>query len=205
MDAGPHTRSDVCGGQDARYSREWRERLGGDGLLQFRFRLSGEPKIEVADTKPLHTARPALYVWASGAGNELHPADSTAVNHRLVVIGVRAQFLADEILTPLAELPLALRPGAAGSMPYLRLPLSPRVFDLAGRLIDHSHSGPLGLVHLEALAIELLCEAFACVSGSRARPEAPQSPREAKCLQTARDMLMRQHTPRRRSARWRAR
>src|SRR5579862_7208597 len=46
------------------------ERLPGDGLVQFNFKVSGDMTVAVSRTEPLRLNRPSLFVWSQPTGME---------------------------------------------------------------------------------------------------------------------------------------
>ncbi|HET9105778.1 MAG TPA: AraC family transcriptional regulator, partial [Steroidobacteraceae bacterium] len=70
-------------------------------------------------------------------------------------------------------------------------PLSAHAFEAATRLISNPHTGPLALVHTEALALELLCGAVAGLSSVTGASTEEYDDRALRCLHAARDALMR--------------
>lgn len=184
--------------QDARYKQTYRERVGGTRLVELKFQLSGEQNIVLNAAQPAQIARPSLYVWNNREGGDLVECAAAGAHHRTVSMAVEPQFLLDEVLTPTADLPGSLHDivrGGWGPKPYLQFPLSAQMLDVANRLIDNAHTGALGLVYLEALAMELLCEAVACL-GSNDAPGVPTCrSRDLRCVHSARSILMRQYAP----------
>jgi len=174
------------------------ELVPGDGLVQFNFRLSGDLTLAVSRTEPLRVNRPSLLVWNQPQGIEVDEWTAPSAHERCVAISCKPEFLTQQLLTSLVDVPAQLQAFIAGNgerINYCQLPLSSRMFEVARKLIDNPFSGALALVYTEALALELLCWAvtdFACLSSG---PNERYSERELRCLHAARDYLMRQFSP----------
>jgi AraC-like DNA-binding protein len=116
----------------------------------------------------------------------------------MVTISIRPDFLVEHFVTSIADLPSQLQAfvsNPSGRLNYCQLPLTAQMFDIATRLIANPFTGALALVYTEALTLELLC---AAVGSFAARPPVPSeeyAERELRCLQAARNVLMRQLAP----------
>ncbi len=174
------------------------ELIPGDGLIQFYFKLSGDLTMGVSRTEPLRLNRPSLLVYHHPTGIDVKEWTAPSAKERTVAITVRTQFLVDHFLAPVVEAPpqlSALVSNAHGQFQYFQLPLTAHMLDLATRLVDHAHTGVLGLIYTEAVALELLCTAVAGFSSVTHAPNKEYSERDLRCLHAARGMLMKQLAP----------
>lgn len=175
------------------------ELLPGDGLIQFYFNLSGDLTMGVSRTEPLRLNRPSLLVYSQPAGIDLQEWTAPSARERGVAVTLRANSLIDNFFASTMDAPPQLRAlitGSPGQFEYCQLPLSARMFELASRLVDNPYSGTLGLVHTEALALELLCAAIAGFNDLSTTPPREQyGERDLRRLQAARGILMKQMTP----------
>ncbi len=69
------------------------------------------------------------------------------------------------------------------------------MFEIASLLVDNPYSGVLGLVHTEAVVLQLLCAALVEFNAVPATPREAYSERDLQRLQTARTFLMKQLAP----------
>lgn len=174
------------------------ELVPGDGLVQFNFKISGDLTLAVSRTEPLRWDRPSLLVWSQPEGVDISEWTAPRAREQFIVVSMRPQFLARTFLPAGVELPEPLRAfadSAAHELSYCQHPLSSQTLEVAARLIDNPHTGPLALVYTEALALELMCHAVAGLSALPAAPAERYGDRELKCLHAARAILMRQFAP----------
>ena len=174
------------------------ELVPGDGLVQFNFRLSGDLTLAVSRTEPLRLNRPALFVWNQAQGADIQEWTAPSARERVVAISVRPEFLADHFLASAVDIPQQLQPfvgGTRAKINYCQLRLTAQMFELATKLVDNPYVGALGLVNIEAIAMELLCCAVAGFSTLSVKPNEQYSERELRCLHSARRYLMRQYAP----------
>jgi AraC-like DNA-binding protein len=174
------------------------EFVPGDGLVQFYFKLSGDLTMAVGRTEPLRLNRPSLLVYNQPTGVDIREWTAPSARERCVQIGVRPQFLIDTFLTSIADAPPQLQAyvdGTPGRLQYCQLPLNAQMFELATKLVNNPYSGALGLVHAEAVTLELLCTAIAGFTTLAGLPAEEYSQRELRCLHAARGVLMKQLSP----------
>jgi AraC-like DNA-binding protein len=173
------------------------ELVPGDGLIQFNFRVTGDLTLAVSGAESLRFNRPSLLVWAQSPGVEIPEWTAPSAHERMVVISIRPEFLVEQLVTSVADMPSQLQAFVAnplGKLNYCQLPLTAQMFDIATRLIKNPYNGTLSLVYTEALTLELLCAAVGSFSALPA-PTMEYTERELRCLQTARSLLMRQFAP----------
>ncbi len=174
------------------------ELVPGDGLIQFNFRVTGDLTLDVSGAEPLRFNRPSLLVWAQSQGVDVPEWTAPSARERMVVISVRPEFLVDHFVSSVADMPLPLQAYVSspyGKLNYCQLPLTAQMFDMATKLINNPFQGSLGLVYTEAVTLELLCTAVGSFSSLPPSPNAEYTERELKCLQSARNLLMRQFAP----------
>lgn len=174
------------------------ELLPGDGLIQFYFNLSGDLTMGVTRTEPLRLNRPSLLVYNQPAGVDLQEWTAPSARERGVAITLTAKSMVDHFFSSVVDAPAQLRAlmaGSPGQFEYCQLPLTSQMFELANRLVDNPYSGMMGLVHTEALALELLCAAIAGFNDLSTAPREQYGERDLKCLQLARGLLMKQMSP----------
>lgn len=174
------------------------ELIPGDGLIQFYFKLSGDLTLAVSQTEPLRLNRPSLLVYFQPLGTEMREWTAPSTHERCIAINVRAEYLAEQFLRPIVDLPQQLRSlvsGSPGEFRYCQLPLNSRMFELASRLVDNPYSGALALIHTEAIVLELLCAAVAEFSVARPTSLEPYSEHDLRCLHAARNLLVKQLSP----------
>jgi AraC-like DNA-binding protein len=174
------------------------ELVPGDGLIQFNFRVTGDLTLDVSGAEQLRFNRPSLLVWAQSTGVDIPEWTAPSAHERLVVISIRPDFLVEHFVTSVADMPLPLQAyvsSPSGKLNYFQLPLTAQMFDVATKLINNPFNGSLGLVYTEALTLELLCRAVGSFSSLPPAPNEEYTERELKCLQAARNVLMRQFAP----------
>lgn len=170
------------------------ELVPGDGLVQFNFKVSGDLTLGVSRTRPLRFNRPSLLIWAQPKGVNVKEWTAPSAYERNVAISIHPEFLAENFLTSTDAVPGKLMEfisGNAKKLSYCQLPLTARMFEVATQLINNPYSGSLGLIHTEALTLELLCDAVAGFCSLPGEPNAEYTERELRCLHAARDILMR--------------
>jgi AraC-like DNA-binding protein len=174
------------------------ELMGGDGLIQFNFRLSGDLTLGVSRQHPLRLTGPSLFIWHQPHGLEVPEWTAPKAHERSVSISVRPEFLVKSFFSSSVEAPKALQTFLSGStsqVNFLHLPLTPEMFGLATKVVDNPTHGPVSLVYVEAIALALLCEAVTEFGDAGAAVQEHFSPRELRCLNVARALLMRQLAP----------
>jgi AraC-like DNA-binding protein len=184
--------------QDYAYKDPRVERMGGDGTIQFNFRLSGDLSLGVTRQEPLRLIRPALFLWTQPPGMMVNEWTAPKAHERAVSISVTSEFLADQILGSSVNAPEALRSfieAQGRALSFLQVPLSARMFELATNLVQNPHTGPVSLVYVEALALELLCEAVRGFQSVSDAPDERYDERDLRCLHAARALLMKQLSP----------
>jgi AraC-like DNA-binding protein len=184
--------------QNFAYKAPRLELMGGDGLIQFNFRLAGDLTLGISRQQPIRLTGPALFVWQQPPGVEVPEWTAPNAHEHSVSISARAELLLKFFFSSSVEAPKALQAFLAGSssqVNFLHLPLTPEMFGLATKLINSKKSGPVSLVYIEALVLELLCEAVTQFDDVVAAVPADFSPRELKCLNAARELLTHQLAP----------
>ncbi len=171
------------------------EFVPGDGLIQFNFKVSGDMTLGVSRAEPLRFNRPSLLVWAQPTGIDITEWTAPSAYERSVAISIRPEFLIEQFLTSIVDLPEQLQAFLANKrerIRYCQLPMSAHMFEVAMRLINNPFSGALGLVYTEALALELMCIAVGSFRSSSATSIEEYTECELRCLHAAREILMRQ-------------
>lgn len=174
------------------------ELVPGDGLIQFNFRLSGDLTIAVKRSDPLRFNRPALLVWNQAQGYDVSEWTAPKAHERAVSISTTAEFLLENFLPSHDGIPEQLQPFIAGSgrkVNYCQLPLSAQMFELANKIVNNPFTGPLALIHTEAVALELLCCAVAGFASLSSTPNEQYTQRELRSLEAARNYLMQHLSP----------
>lgn len=180
------------------YKSSRRELVPGDGMIQFYFKLSGDLTLAVSQTEPLRLNRPSLLVYFQPVGFDMQEWSAPRVRERSVTINVRTDYLVENFMNSPQEAPpqlSALLGGSPREFNYCQLPLNSRMFELAGKLVDHVYSGVLALVHTEALILELLCAAVAEFGAVETAPIEQFSEHDLRCLHAARSLLLKQFAP----------
>jgi AraC-like DNA-binding protein len=174
------------------------ELVPGDGLIQFYFKLTGDLTMGVSRTEPLRLNRPSLLVYNQPPGMNIQEWTAPSARERCVAITVRSKYLVENFFNSSVDAPGHLNgliAGSPGQIQYCQLPLSPQMFELATRLVDNPFTGKIGLIHTEALTLELLCLA---VAGLNVLPDAPRErygEHALRRLHLARQLLMKQLSP----------
>ncbi len=171
------------------------EHMPGDGLVQFNFKVSGDMTVAVSRTEPLRFNRPSLLVWSQPTGVDTSEWTAPATHERNVAISLRPQYLIDHFLSSPHDVPERLKVFVADkreTIGHCKIPLTAQMFDAVTRLINNSLVGTRGLVYVEALALELLCNAVEAFCSVSAAPSEEYTDRELRCLEGARDVLLRQ-------------
>ncbi len=174
------------------------ELMGGDGLIQFNFRLSGDLTLGVSRQQPVRLTGPSLFVWQQPLGLEVPEWTAANAHEHSVSISIRPEFLVKSFFSTSVEPPQALQgflTGSAHQVNFLHLPLTAEMFGLATKIINSQKQGPVALVYVEALALELLCEAVMEFDDVAAAVQEHFSSRQLRCLNVARDLLLRQFAP----------
>jgi AraC-like DNA-binding protein len=174
------------------------ELVPGDGLVQFDFKISGDLTLAVSRSEPVRWNRPSLLVWSQPKGVDISEWTAPRAREQFIIVSMRPEFLAQTFLPSGVEVPEPLKAFASSSgekINYCQHPLSSQTFEVATRLINNRHFGPLALVYTEALALELVCHAVASLSALTGAPAEQYSDRELRCLHAARALLMRQFAP----------
>ena len=180
------------------YKSSRRELVPGDGMIQFYFKLSGDLTLGVSQTEPLRLNRPSLLVYFQPVGFDMHEWSAPRVRERSVTVNVHTDYLIENFMSSVAELPpqlSALLRDSPREFNYCQLPLNSRMFELAAKLVDSVYTGVLALVHTEALILELLCAAVAEFGAVAAAPIEQFSEHDLRCLHAARGLLLKQFAP----------
>ncbi len=160
------------------------ELVPGDGMVQFNFKISGDMALAVSRTEPLRWNRPSLLLWSQPTGVDISEWTAASTREQFIIISMRPEFLAEQILTTDVEVPEPLR-AFVSSKPeinYHQHPLTAQTFEIATRLINNPFTGALALVYTEALALELLCSAVGSFSLLSTTTSEEYTERELRCL-----------------------
>ncbi len=174
------------------------EFVAGDGLLQFYFTLTGDLTMAISRTERYRINRPSLFVYSQPKGIVIKEWTPAGAHERFVAIVLSPQFLVDHFFGSASEAPLLLQAFIAGTLKkfeYFQLPLNAQMFEIATKLVDNSYTGVVGLVHTEAITLELLCCAIQSLNSVSGEPTEQYSERELRCLHAARGFLMKQLAP----------
>jgi AraC-like DNA-binding protein len=173
------------------------EVVPGDGRIQFYFKLSGDLTLGVSRTEPLRLNRPSLLVYKQPKGIDLQEWTAPSALERCVAITFSPEYLIENFLTSRSgALPeLALAGSHAEQFKYMRRPLTASMFELASKLVDNPYEGALRLMYTEAVTLELLCAAVHGFSSLVSTPDEEYSDRDLRCLNAAKDLLLRQLSP----------
>ncbi len=173
------------------------ELVPGDGMVQFNFKISGDMALAVSRAEPLRWNRPSLLLWAQPAGVDISEWTAASTREQFIIVSMRPEFLAEQILTPGVETPEPLKAFVSRreSIHYHQHPLTAQTFEIATRLINNPFTGALSLVYTEALTLELLCSAVGSFSLLSSNSSQEYTERELRCLHAARNVLMRQFAP----------
>jgi AraC-like DNA-binding protein len=174
------------------------ERVPGDGLIQFNFKVSGDLTYAVARGTPLRFNHPSLHVWRQPPGMEMQEHTAPSSHERLVAISVRPEFLLDHFFPTRDDIPNRLQAFVSdcqGQVNYCQLPLTADMVHATTRLLDNPYTGRLALLYTEALAHELLCAAVGKFSLASESPTEHYSERHLRSLSAARQRLMEQFAP----------
>ena len=172
------------------------ELLSGDGLVQFYFKLSGDLTMAITRAEALRLNKPSLLIYHQPQGTEVSEWTAPSSHERFVCINVHPRALIDLFASDSGVLPPQLdaliERGSGKEIHYCQVPLSAEMFELARKVVDNPHDGPLGLVYAEALVLQLLCVAVGGIGSVSGSPNEQYTQREMRCLQAARSMLMAQ-------------
>ena len=137
------------------------ELVPGDGMVQFNFKISGDMALAVSRTEPLRWNRPSLLLWSQPTGVDISEWTAASTREQFIIVSMRPEFLAEQILTTGVEVPEPLKAFVSNKpeINYHQHPLTAQTFEIATRLINNPFTGALALVYTEALALELLCSA----------------------------------------------
>jgi len=169
------------------------ELMPGVGLIQFNINISGRLSMAVSCTELFCLSRPSLLVWNQPMGVDIRALIPPGEQERYVSISVRPEFLAEHLLLSGVAVPPALQTfmqPQRQDLSYYQRPLDAQTLELAFRLINNPHSGPLGLVYTEGLTLQLLCSVVATLSAPAGAAAEVYSERDLRALYAARDQLM---------------
>jgi AraC-like DNA-binding protein len=170
------------------------ERLRGDGLIQFYFKLCGEFTVAVTRDQPLRITKPSLLIYYQPAGTEVREWTPPSAHERAVGINVRPHFLSAMFMGTDAgsRLHSLLANGSSSAVQCFQLPLTAKMFELATELVDSRYVGTLGLANTEAITTQLICAAVANIDALSAMPNEQFTTRELRCFQAAHKLLVNQ-------------
>jgi AraC-like DNA-binding protein len=172
------------------------ERLRGDGLVQFYFKLCGELTVAVTRDEPLQINKPSLLIYHQPAGTEVKEWTPPSARERAVGINVRPQFLSEMFMGDDAQqasrLQALIAKGDGDQVQCFQLPLTAAMFELATELVDSRYVGTLALANSEAIATQLICAAVVNVDAIAGVPKEQYTSHELRCLQAARQLLVKQ-------------
>jgi AraC-like DNA-binding protein len=174
------------------------ELVPGDGMVQLYFKLTGDLTMSVSRTEPLRLNRPSLLIYRQPKGVDIKEWTERSARERCVAVTVKPEFLVNNFCGSSLEGYRQLRSflfTPTQKFQYFQLPLSAEMFELADKLVRNPHAGILGLVFTEAVTMELLCSAIAGFEGLSGMPAEQYTQRELKCLERAREFLMKQFSP----------
>jgi AraC-like DNA-binding protein len=177
------------------------ETLAGDGMIQFCVNLSGDLTLALGRHEPLRLAQPSLLVYHHPTDVPLTEWTEPSAREQVVAINIRPEALAtllgaeDGDLPPRVQALIQARP--TKDIPYIQVPLTADLFDLARKLVEPPLQGPLNLAYIEALATQLLCVAVGDIARLAHEPVEQYTEREVRCLHAARRILLNQlsHPP----------
>lgn len=181
-----------------RYENPRIEQIPGDGLLQFDFKLSGDLTLAASHEKPLRFNRPSLVVWAQPAGTRVAQSTAPRVRQQMASISVRPEFLIEQFLASVSDMPPQLRESVSNPNKHLRycqLPLTAEMFTAATKLINNPLHGKSALIYTEAITLELICAAVDSFCSSLGRATKNYTERTLRCLQAARSLITQQLCP----------
>jgi hypothetical protein len=167
-----------------------------DALVQFNFRLSGDLSYRVSRPQPVHFNHPSLHVWRQPHSADMRRRMGSNSHERWVTISVRPEFLVEHLLPSNAEVPTALHAFVFGPVEGshdCQLPLTAQMIEITTKLIDNPYHGPLCLMYVEALALELLCFTVANFWSLPERPAEEYSEGELRALSAARRIITVSH------------
>jgi hypothetical protein len=159
------------------------ELVPGDGMVQFNFKISGDMALAVSRTEPLRWNRPSLLLWSQPTGVDISEWTAASTREQFIILSMRPEFLAEQILTPGVEVPEPLKAFVSNKpeINYHQHPLTAQTFEIATRLINNPFTGALALVYTEALALELLCSAVGSFSLLSNTTSEEYTERELRC------------------------
>lgn len=169
------------------------ETVPGDGLVQFNFKVSGDMTLTLSRSEQVHFNRPSLLIWSQPSGVDINERTEASAHERSVAISVRPEFLAEQFLQPMVDVPTQLRrfgDSKSRNVAYCQLPLTAQMLDAAMRLINNPFSGITSLIYIEAVALELLCMAVNSFGSLLEAPSEKYTDRDLSCLHAARKILM---------------
>ncbi len=183
---------------DFSYTRARFERVPGDGLVQFNFKLSGDLTYALSDPGPLRFTRPALHMWRQPTGIDMQEWTAPSSHERMVTFSARPQFL-QQFLHAAGHGETSSRLRAfisepSGRVDFCQLALTPPMVGILTQVLNNPYQGMLYLIYQEALIHQLLCVAVAELAAPT-QPAAPYSQRELGSLEAARKLLAEQLTP----------
>jgi AraC-like DNA-binding protein len=174
------------------------EFVPGDGLIQFNFKVSGDMTLDMSRPQPLRFNRPSLLIWQQPQGVDMEEWTAPSAHERNVAISVTPKFLNELMRTSVATVPDELESFVASDLSqinYCQVPLTAQMCDAVTKILENPYSGTMALVYTEAIALELLCSAIGEFSLASSRPNQDYTDQELRCLQSARNVLMRQFSP----------
>ncbi len=168
------------------------ELAGGDGLVQFCFNLAGDMRLEIPGEPRIRLHEPSVLVYVHPHGVSIQQWTPACAGERIISLNLPLQSLT-QLLGSGGEIPQALRrlldSADARSAAALSFPLSPQLFALAKGMLDIRITDSLALLHVESMAMQLLCVAFRTMHEGFERGGRAGSPRQMARLHQARKVI----------------
>jgi AraC-like DNA-binding protein len=183
---------------DLAYKDQREEVVPGEGMIQFFFTLSGDLSLGFTRPEPLRINRPSLLVMHQPKGVDFEEWMPPNASERWVALTLTPQFLVEHVCGSFGEVPAQLRSFISDTpdkLAYRQLSLNAPMLELVTKLMSNPYVGTLGLLYIEAVALELLCVAVASFVSLSKQPGDQYSERELRCLHAARDLLIEQMAP----------
>lgn len=186
---------------DMTYHQRTSVAVPGEDLIEFHFHLNGKLSLLPEPSKPVELAGPSLLIWRQSRGHDITEYIGGGMPNRTMTIYCRPSALKRYFGNYLDTLPDGVRPGMAASCPetfFLRSALYPSLLAMAGRVLDPVYEGPLRLVNAEGAVIGILCEILRMLGTyhtGQVTTAHKLTDRDVRCLEAARDIVVREHAP----------
>ena len=184
---------------DCLFDGQREEIVAGEGLLEFHICLRGRLTMQFPrESQPLVARGPCLLSLYQPVGTDMTERLEAGVRHTGVSLYCRPSFLAELLRRngiPHCLLLDTVQAETAGGVWHKTLPLSSGLHYAATNLLQSTYQGGFRLLHAEARAIEILCQALSPTTEAVQADRAPDYRSAVGQLDAVRRVLSTQFSP----------